>query len=228
MNIKKQNKTFQINSIGVIKANEEQSDFSLIINEAIRPALKLLNNFNYVLVFWWADKMDNEKSRNILTTDLPYAKGIKAGVFACRSEYRPNPIAITISNQYSCHHEPVDHPTAPAVVYKTIPTIITPIPRSDQVIALLLGANIPTNNKITKITESATPTLGKISEKKVATKLNCKAIKPTATAITALIDLCLKNSNFSNNPKINANNNENIKQTFNLFIFIHRTLYIVS
>jgi tRNA (Thr-GGU) A37 N-methylase len=30
-----------------------------------------------------------------MTTELPYAPGIEAGVFACRSEYRPNPIAVT-------------------------------------------------------------------------------------------------------------------------------------
>ncbi len=27
--------------------------------------------------------------------ELPYAPGTRAGVFACRSEYRPNPIALT-------------------------------------------------------------------------------------------------------------------------------------
>ena len=98
MDVKKKNNVFQIKSIGVINSNEEEGDFSLLIDEDIRPALKHLDDFNHVLVFWWADKMDNEKSRKILTADLPYAKGIKAGVFACRSEYRPNPIAMSICN----------------------------------------------------------------------------------------------------------------------------------
>ena len=40
--------------------------------------------------------MDTEKYRSIMTTELPYAPGVEAGVFACRSEYRPNPIAVTL------------------------------------------------------------------------------------------------------------------------------------
>lgn len=38
---------------------------------------------------------DNPDSRSVNLTELPYAPGVKAGVFACRAEYRPNPIAIT-------------------------------------------------------------------------------------------------------------------------------------
>jgi len=30
-----------------------------------------------------------------MTTELPYAPDVETGVFACRSEYRPNPIAVT-------------------------------------------------------------------------------------------------------------------------------------
>jgi tRNA (Thr-GGU) A37 N-methylase len=39
--------------------------------------------------------MDTKAARSIMTTKLPYAAGVEAGVFACRSEYRPNPIAVT-------------------------------------------------------------------------------------------------------------------------------------
>jgi tRNA (Thr-GGU) A37 N-methylase len=31
-----------------------------------------------------------------MQTELPYAPGTTAGVFACRPEYRPNPIAMTV------------------------------------------------------------------------------------------------------------------------------------
>lgn len=47
------------------------------------------------MVFWWADKHDNERSRGIMQTEPPYAKGKMTGVFATRAEYRPNPIAMT-------------------------------------------------------------------------------------------------------------------------------------
>lgn len=46
--------------------------------------------------FWWAAEHDNEASRSILQTDPPYAEDKRTGVFACRSEYRPNPIAMTV------------------------------------------------------------------------------------------------------------------------------------
>jgi tRNA (Thr-GGU) A37 N-methylase len=48
-----------------------------------------------VMVFWWADKHDNEKSRSLMQTEPPYAVGQICGVFATRAEYRPNPIAMT-------------------------------------------------------------------------------------------------------------------------------------
>ena len=39
---------------------------------------------------------DNDQSREITRCELPYAPGVEAGVFACRSEYRPNPIGLTV------------------------------------------------------------------------------------------------------------------------------------
>jgi tRNA (Thr-GGU) A37 N-methylase len=37
--------------------------------------------------------------------ELPYAEGEIAGVFACRSEYRPNPIAVTVCEIVSIDEE---------------------------------------------------------------------------------------------------------------------------
>jgi tRNA-Thr(GGU) m(6)t(6)A37 methyltransferase TsaA len=67
----------------------------LEITESYRSALKQLDHFSHVMVFWWAHKHDNDKSRNTLQCEPPYAKGKITGVFATRAEYRPNPIAIT-------------------------------------------------------------------------------------------------------------------------------------
>jgi tRNA-Thr(GGU) m(6)t(6)A37 methyltransferase TsaA len=67
----------------------------LEILEAFRPALRQLNHFSHVTVFWWADRHDNERSRRIMQTEPPYASGKLTGVFATRAEYRPNPIAMT-------------------------------------------------------------------------------------------------------------------------------------
>jgi tRNA-Thr(GGU) m(6)t(6)A37 methyltransferase TsaA len=67
----------------------------LEILESYRPALQQLEHFSHVMVFWWADRHDNEQSRSILQTEPPYAQGRVTGVFATRAEYRPNPIAMT-------------------------------------------------------------------------------------------------------------------------------------
>ena len=61
-----------------------------------RAALKELGQFSHVLVFWWADGVDDKENRSRLLAELPYAKGVKAGVFACRSESRPNPILMSV------------------------------------------------------------------------------------------------------------------------------------
>jgi len=87
--------TYHLHSIGHVRASDEEQSYILQIDEAYRPALKEMEQFSHVMVFWWADKMDTKQYRNIMTTELPYAPGVEAGVFACRSEYRPNPIAVT-------------------------------------------------------------------------------------------------------------------------------------
>jgi tRNA-Thr(GGU) m(6)t(6)A37 methyltransferase TsaA len=84
---------FQVYPIGYIKRVE--GGVRLDIRRPFRPALKQLEHFSHVMVFWWADKHDNEKSRNIMQTKPPYAASKVTGVFATRAEYRPNPIAMT-------------------------------------------------------------------------------------------------------------------------------------
>ena len=68
----------------------------LEIDEPFREGLEQLDHFEYAIVLWWVDGHDNDESRAILTTELPYAPGVRAGVFACRAEYRPNPIGMTV------------------------------------------------------------------------------------------------------------------------------------
>ena len=89
----KEKETFQIYPIGYIRRVE--SSIHLEILESFRLALRQLEHFSHVMVFWWADRHDNEKSRSIMQTEPPYAQGKLTGVFATRAEYRPNPIAMT-------------------------------------------------------------------------------------------------------------------------------------
>jgi tRNA-Thr(GGU) m(6)t(6)A37 methyltransferase TsaA len=79
--------------IGVVKRRD---DVVLEIDPPYRPALAKLDEFSHVIVLWWATGHDNPESREIMRCELPYAPGVEAGVFACRAEYRPNPIGITV------------------------------------------------------------------------------------------------------------------------------------
>jgi tRNA (Thr-GGU) A37 N-methylase len=90
--------SFQVTSIGRIEVVEEQGIYRLHVTEPFRSALMGLGSWTHAIVLWWADQFDDLENRSsILVTDLPYAPGIKSGVFANRSQIRPNPIAITTS-----------------------------------------------------------------------------------------------------------------------------------
>lgn len=89
-------KSITINPIGRIEASDQLGKYEVHVFPEYTEALKLLDLFSHVIVIWWAHHHDNVQDRGILSTELPYARGTHAGVFACRSEYRPNPIGITI------------------------------------------------------------------------------------------------------------------------------------
>jgi tRNA-Thr(GGU) m(6)t(6)A37 methyltransferase TsaA len=85
--------TRELRPIGHIRRD---GGIRLEVDEPYRPGLLKLDQFEYAIVLWWVDGHDNEESRTTLQAELPYAPGVTAGVFACRSEYRPNPIALTV------------------------------------------------------------------------------------------------------------------------------------
>ena len=90
--------SFQVTSLGRIEVVEDQGLYRLHIDEPFRPALMGLDSCTHAVILWWADKHDNPEDRNSsLVMDLPYAPGIKSGVFANRSQARPNPIGLTTS-----------------------------------------------------------------------------------------------------------------------------------
>ena len=89
-----QKTTYRIYSIGTV--GRESDTVFLKIEEDYQPGLTQLSHFSHVIVLWWADKHDNEESRTTLQTLPPYAADKLTGVFACRFEYRPNPIAVTV------------------------------------------------------------------------------------------------------------------------------------
>jgi tRNA-Thr(GGU) m(6)t(6)A37 methyltransferase TsaA len=86
---------YTVHPIGFVRASEQEGRFEIEVSADYVDALEQLDRFSHVVVIWWADGHDRPEDRKILTTELPYARGERAGVFACRSEYRPNPIGIT-------------------------------------------------------------------------------------------------------------------------------------
>jgi tRNA-Thr(GGU) m(6)t(6)A37 methyltransferase TsaA len=90
---KQQPETFKMYPIGQVRRTED--GVVLEIEAPFRPALKQLDKFSHVMVFWWADQFDTDEYRNLLQTEPPYAPEHLSGVFATRAPYRPNPIAMT-------------------------------------------------------------------------------------------------------------------------------------
>ena len=96
-------KSIQLKPIGLVK--RIQDEIFLQVFDEYLPALQQLEHFSHVHVLWWADKHDNEKSRGIVECVPPYGENPpKTGVFATRSEYRPNPIAMTVAEILEVDH----------------------------------------------------------------------------------------------------------------------------
>ncbi|MBU0926472.1 MAG: SAM-dependent methyltransferase [Spirochaetes bacterium] len=88
-------KEMTLRAIGRVRADDGRGYYALEIDGAYREGLLALSEFGRINALWWADRMDSPEYRGTLSCELPYAPGVRAGVFACRSEYRPNPVALT-------------------------------------------------------------------------------------------------------------------------------------
>ncbi len=61
------------------------------------PGLAGLEKFSHAIILWWGHLNNSTEKRNTLILNRPYKNGPdKLGVFATRSEIRPNPILNTI------------------------------------------------------------------------------------------------------------------------------------
>jgi len=75
----------------VVKEGEQRS---IELEPEYRAAIEGLDEFSHLLVVWWADKFEEYRLAVDMVMELPYAPGVKAGLFATRSPVRPNPICI--------------------------------------------------------------------------------------------------------------------------------------
>jgi len=87
-------KSIQIEPIGKVEAN--QQGFSIKLQDEYKTALTNLEGFSYLQIVWWGNLFDKKEYRSVLVADKPYVKGPeKLGIFATRSQFRPNPILLT-------------------------------------------------------------------------------------------------------------------------------------
>lgn len=84
----------RLNPIGSIEF--DGSRYYASIRKKYRKALKELEGFSHINIIWWGNQSDSQKHRDYLLAINPYKKGPGiVGIFATRSEKRPNPILIT-------------------------------------------------------------------------------------------------------------------------------------
>mgnify|MGYP006282265819 CR=1 FL=1 len=94
-------KKIKIEPIGYTSVDERSHKYQIQVREEYRSALKELDKFSDVFVIWWANQQDNPDARSqtkVNAEELPPFYGKDAptmGIFATRSEYRPNPVAIS-------------------------------------------------------------------------------------------------------------------------------------
>lgn len=86
--------TFTVQPIGTV--HRPDNERYLQIDPTFRPGLKQLEHFSHIMVLWWATEQDTAEARRQLTCYPPYAPDKLTGVFATRSEYRPNPVGMTV------------------------------------------------------------------------------------------------------------------------------------
>jgi tRNA (adenine37-N6)-methyltransferase len=80
--------------IGTVKLEKGKKLIS--INNEYADALLGLEGFSHMLVFWWGHKYAEYRFKVEKIIDLPYAPGIKSGLFSTRSPVRYNPICVSV------------------------------------------------------------------------------------------------------------------------------------
>lgn len=88
-------KTFTVHPIGHV---EKSGDRTLIVlGKKYQSGLMGLEGFSHVQVFWWFDKNDTPEKRSILQVHpRGNPQNPLTGVFATRSPFRPNLIALSL------------------------------------------------------------------------------------------------------------------------------------
>ena len=96
-----QEQAYQIYPIGYVRRTNGKTMLEVL--EPYVPALKELERFSHVQVFWWFSEFQTEEYRQITQSKPPYEAPV-TGVFASRSPVRPNPIGLTTAKILKVDH----------------------------------------------------------------------------------------------------------------------------
>lgn len=83
-----------VNPIGRVEKSPEGKIVAL--EEPYRRGLAGLEGFSHCIVVWWGHAHEEHRDTVPMELELPYAPGIRAGIFATRSQIRPNPVNCTV------------------------------------------------------------------------------------------------------------------------------------
>ena len=104
VNEKETERFFKWYPVGEVK--KQRGSTMLQIFKRYRDALKGLEGFSHVLVFYWFDRNDTPEKRRILQVrPRGNKKNPLTGVFACRAPVRPNLIALSLCKILSMTNE---------------------------------------------------------------------------------------------------------------------------
>lgn len=85
--------TFRLSPVGYVRRKNGETILDIL--PAFITALKELENFSHVQVFWWFSESGDETHRRTTQfEDMPFDAPV-LGVFASRAPVRPNPIGLT-------------------------------------------------------------------------------------------------------------------------------------
>jgi tRNA-Thr(GGU) m(6)t(6)A37 methyltransferase TsaA len=88
-------KTFVVRPIGRVEKTDNRTQ--IVLDKKYQPGLLGLEGFSHVYVFWWFDKNDTPQKRAILQVHpRGNPQNPLTGVFATRSQVRPNLIALSL------------------------------------------------------------------------------------------------------------------------------------
>jgi tRNA-Thr(GGU) m(6)t(6)A37 methyltransferase TsaA len=86
---------FQLHPIGRVEKTDDRT--RIVLDKKYQPALRGLDEYSHIYMFWWFDRNDTPEKRGILQVHpMGNRDNPLTGVFATRSPVRPNLIALTL------------------------------------------------------------------------------------------------------------------------------------